>query len=62
MQLVMLHIEYVKMIVCLARAIKFIEITLHYLAMQISVEDRKLYHSLTTIKYYQTLKIHVLLI
>ena len=41
MQLLMLHIEYVKMIVCLARVIKFIEITLHYLAMQISVEDRK---------------------
>ena len=64
MQLVMLLQSNVKMIACQVSAIEFTEgvTNRQYQVMLISVQDPKLYHNLTTIKYYRTLKIHVLLI
>jgi hypothetical protein len=62
MHLVMLLKDNVKMIVCRVSAIEFIEVTSRqYQVLQIFVQDLKSYHSLTTIKYSRTLKIHVLL-
>lgn len=64
MHLVMLLQSNVKMIACRVSAIEFTEgvTSPQYQAMLIFVQDPKLYHSLTTIKYSRTLKIHVLLI
>lgn len=62
MLLVMLLQGNVKMIVCRVSAIEFIEVTSHQnQVLLIFVQDPKSFHSLTTIKYSRTLKIHVLL-
>ncbi len=62
MLLAMLLQGNAKMIVCRVSAIEFIEATsLQYQVLLIFVQDQKLYHSLTTIKYSLTLKILVLL-
>jgi len=61
MLLAMLLQGNVKMIVCRVSAIEFIEISHHNQVLLIFVQDLKSYHSLTTIKYSLTLKIHVLL-
>jgi predicted fused transcriptional regulator/phosphomethylpyrimidine kinase len=62
MHLVMLLKGNAKMIVCRVSAIEFIEISHHNQVLLIFVQDQKSYHSLTTIKYSRTLKIHVPLI